>query len=331
MNDEENEQEQQEQNSLEKKIIDTGKDAARQGTKIATKKITAKVAVAIAPYAIPIIAGILVAILAFTFLASIFLTVQDAMNEKASNINDNIKLAVKITDDGIVVNPKQLLQNIDDQLETLGLSKESLHLGNERQADAYLYKYMVASLSTQLPYIKESKVKKIKDIASYVSPITYILNSLDQDQEVQGIVKIKRCTAGSSSPTELKYLPYGKSSTEDSSTEDSSTDDSSTEENNEQVIVESTTEESKKKTFSQLIEEDDSEALNYFSIDENWMLCVAKYQEVTVSGASGEHTYTIDEVKIPYQTMLQNYSVPFSFFLTLQQMTRKPRICISSS
>lgn len=335
MNDEENNEFEQNQNTLEKKMIDEGKDAVRrqaknaigEGIKVAgnaTKKgakmAATKVAAVIAPYAMPIIAAIIAVLLIFTFLASIFLAVEDAIGEKTSNVDSNIKSAIHIKDDGsIVVDGKELLNNINTELDSLGLKKENLYLGNENQADAYLYKYMVASLSTQLPYIEGSTAKKIKDIGLHLNPITFVLAEYEKAQEVQGIVKIKRCTANSDSAKELKYLPYGKSSTEGNNQEESTQ-----EENTTNATPESTQEENAKKTFSKLIEENSSEALNYFSIDENWMLCVAKYQERIVSGTSSEYTYTIDEVKIPYQTMIQNYSVPFSFFLRLQQMTQNP-------
>lgn len=319
MNNEENEQEQQEQNTLEKKMIDEGRDVARRGAKNIFKKGTnalgkkagglaakaaAKAGAFIAANIVPI-SIMLVALIIFSFVASSFFVVQDKLRDVGKSVSSSIANILKIGDNGpLVPSKKELLESIDTELDNLGLKKENLYLGNENQANAYLYKYMVASLSTQLPYIEDSTAEKITNIALHLNPVTFLLAELDKEQEVQGIVKIKRCTPGSNIPKELKYLKYGES--------------------NENDTGENSTGASNEKTFSKLVEEDNSSALNYFSIDENWMLCVAKYQEVTVSGTSSDHTYTIDEVKIPYQTMLQNYSIPFSFFLTLQQMTQNP-------
>ena len=118
------------------------------------------------------------------------------------------------------------------------------------------------------------------------------------EKDVQGIVKIKRKTVDSETGDSKEGLLEFKSYSE----------------------------------FKILIEKDNqnktTESLRYFAIDENWMLCVSKYiKKITKNiDANGNQTeeikLTVKEVKIPYQTMISQYSVPFEFFMALQQITR---------
>lgn len=65
-------------------------------------------------------------------------------------------------------------------------------------------------------------------------------------------------------------------------------------------------------------EKDDS--LQYFSIDEAWNICITKPYKMTING--NLETYNIIEVKIPYQMMVAQYTMPFEFFITLQRVTQ---------
>lgn len=69
-------------------------------------------------------------------------------------------------------------------------------------------------------------------------------------------------------------------------------------------------------------EDADSSLLNYYSIDENWNLCIAIFTETQVNGVT--ETYRISETKIPYQTLISQYSVPLRFITTMQQITQNP-------
>jgi len=146
---------------------------------------------------------------------------------------------------------------------------------------------MSASLATQLPYIKDSPAKTITDIAARVLiPGVSAWEGIKDifGEEVQGIVKIKRNTGNSI--TDLTYKKH-------------------------QDLVE-------------LIQKNDNSALKYFSLDDEWMLCIAKSNKTTTKSSDGTiQTETIlEEAKIPYQTLISGYSVPFEFFITLQQLSQ---------
>lgn len=69
-------------------------------------------------------------------------------------------------------------------------------------------------------------------------------------------------------------------------------------------------------------EQADSSLLNYYSIDNNWNLCVAIYTETRTNGITD--SYKISEAKIPYQTLISQYSVPLRYITTMQQITQNP-------
>lgn len=76
--------------------------------------------------------------------------------------------------------------------------------------------------------------------------------------------------------------------------------------------------------FKQIVQgsSEDLNILNYYSIDENWNLCVATYTQTQTDGVAGN--YDISETKIPYQTLLAQYSVPLNYIMLMQQITRNP-------
>ena len=67
------------------------------------------------------------------------------------------------------------------------------------------------------------------------------------------------------------------------------------------------------------MENNDTSANNYFSIDSGLMLCVSQSTTTTVTNPDGtrEVTDSVSEVKIPYRSMVQPYGVPFRFLMTL--------------
>ncbi len=291
MEDEQNREENEEQ-SLGKQAIDVGKQVAEQAAKNAGKKIAkkigAKILAVIAPYIIPVIAGILIVVIIVGGLYAII----DHIRENSGEIQTAIATFLVAGDNGpIAPSPNEMVDLINKELEKSGLDKDGLYLGNGIQTDIYLYKFMTASLATQLPYIKDSTAKTLTDILKQtlvpgVNAIETFKSIVGQD--VQGIVKIKRQTGN-----ENKDLTYKKY-----------------------------------EDFLKLIEENNennqSSALDYFSIDESWMLCVAKKSKTTTKNPDNTQTEvnTITEVKIPYQTMISKYSIPFEFFITLQQTTQ---------
>ncbi len=297
MEDQENE-EQQEQ-SVGHQIAEQGKQMAEQAIKDAgervakevgkkvgkavvggAKKVLTKILIPIAPY-------IFAAIVAIMSVLMIYVIV-DKVREIGSTILSSISTYIIAGDNGpIAPSPKEMIDLINKELEAANIDKKELYLGNSLQADLYLYKFMSASLGTQLPYIKDSPADTMKDIATKVlipgaTAVDFIKDTFGE--EVQGIVKIKRQTGDST--IDLTYKKH---------------DD-----------------------LVKLIEENDTSALKYFSLDEDWMLCVAKSSKTTSKAPDGttETETTLEKVEIPYQTLISGYSVPFEFFITLQQLSQ---------
>lgn len=290
---EEQENEEQQQQSIANQVAEQGKEMAKQAVKDEIKKHTKKIAIKLAPFIIKAVIIILVA----SIIIGGVLAIIDTVREIASKISSSIATYIVAGENGpLAPNPEKMINQINAELEAAGIKKEELYLGNGMQADMYLYKFMAASLSTQLPYIKDSSLKNIfnidfGDIASMTIPGMAAINNIKKQftENVQGIVKIKRQTKG-----KIKDLTYKKH------------DD-----------------------FLDLIEEDNTSALNYFSIDENWMLCVAKTKKVVTTQEpkieteeEAKEKVIVQEVKIPYQTMVSKYSVPFEFFIVLQQVSQ---------
>lgn len=118
--------------------------------------------------------------------------------------------------------------------------------------------------------------------ASLTTEFPYIEGS---DEEAQGIVKIKRKKSETEEAKDLTYIGYEK--------------------------FQNTLKNGNRTQKEQL--------LNNFSIDESWNLCIVKYYKETVNG--NETQYDVIEVKIPYRTMISQYSVPFVFLMNLQIAT----------
>lgn len=73
--------------------------------------------------------------------------------------------------------------------------------------------------------------------------------------------------------------------------------------------------------FAQMIEEKDASVQNYYALDENWNLCISTTTTRTVENQTEQ---TITEVKIPYQTVVSQYSVPFRYLMIMLQVTQNP-------
>lgn len=264
-------------------INDTVKKGIKEGIKAGGKAaggFIKKALISAAPYLIPILIGIIAMILMFVII--------DRVIEMSRTVLSSISTFVIAGDNGpIAPSPKEMIDLINKQLEEAHIDKKELYLGNSFQADLYLYKYMTASLGTQLPYIKDSTAKTVRDIAINTlipgaSALDFIKDTFGE--EVQGIVKIKRQTGDST--RELTYKKY--------------------------------------EDLLKLIEENDESALKYFSLDEEWMLCVAKSSKTTTKNPDGtiKTETTLIEGKMPYQTIISPYTVPFEFFVTLQQLSQ---------
>lgn len=123
--------------------------------------------------------------------------------------------------------------------------------------------------------------------ATVATQLPYIPGVEDiSDKYVQGLVHIKRTQSTVEEARELTWMGYEE--------------------------------------FKQKIEAEqaDRDLLNYYSIDENWNLCIAIFTETLTDGQTD--SYKITESKIPYQTLISQYSVPFRYIITMQQISQNP-------
>lgn len=286
MEDQEN-KENEEQN-LAQQVAEQGKQMAEQVIKDeAKKKHEKKLAIKLAPF---IIKGVIILLIITVVLGGI-LAFFNTLVEIGKKIVSSAIMLVTTGDNGpLAPNPKELIEQINKELEEAGIDKDGLFLGSNLQADLYLYKFMVSALSTQLPYIKDGPEKTLLDIANISAgstvPVINTWNTIKDKfgEVVQGIVKIKRQTGNKN--IDLTYKKYD--------------------------------------SFKELVDNNDTKALECFAIDENWMLCIAKLHKTTTKNSDGTTTEenTIEEIKMPYQQLISGYAVPFEFFITLQLISQ---------
>lgn len=312
MDDERDNQQQGEQKqSIPGQVAKKGVDFAKQQAINAVKKkgkevIGKKIVAVVVANIVPIVIVITVLILLFGFLFPAFDNFLDEqMAEDVDEVTyQTIEEYCTIDDTGIHMDKEGFLKAIIANLAEAGIDLNSLGFGNDgnytvygdsntvsgnssgtvsgngssastnnivdldpnSEAAQYLYKYVTAALSGELPYIPGS------------------------DEETQGIIKIKRKKDQNQDAKDLTYIGYEK--------------------------------------FSQMLQSTDEnvkqQIMNYFTLDESWNLCIAKSYKKTVThnGTVTESEYTISEVKIPYRTMVSQYTVPFLFLIDLQLITQ---------
>ncbi len=75
--------------------------------------------------------------------------------------------------------------------------------------------------------------------------------------------------------------------------------------------------------LKELIDENNTDALDYFAIDENFNLYVAKNTSTEINNNGDTSvTNTLEEVKIPYKNLISPYTLSFNFFISLQQISQ---------
>lgn len=145
----------------------------------------------------------------------------------------------------------------------------------------------LAEVNAQTGEINEEKASEyLYDFftSSMASELPYIEGS---DKEARGIIKIMRKDSNTDGEArQLEYIGYEK--------------------------------------FSEMLKSTDNsvkeKAKNYFSIDESWNICVTKSYKETKNNVIQE--FEIMEVKIPYRTMVSQYTMPFEFLIALQSVTQ---------
>lgn len=284
-----------EENQEEKKQPSAAEQFAKQGLKSAGKKIgkeigkkgaellrqvAAKLAALIAANIVPI--AIVLAVCVIIFI--LFSAIDNFLDEDTAETIDEITYQTvneycTIDETGIHLDKEEFLKNITVELAKNGIDLNGLGFGNDENS--------LSDSNTVLGNNIAPNSEAAKYLYKYISAalageFPYIPGS---DEETQGIIKIKRRKDESEEAKDLTYIGYQR--------------------------------------FQDMLKTTDSsvkeEILNYFSLDENWNLCVAKPYKYTVDGTLT--TYTVSEVKIPYRNMVAQYTVPFLFLIDLQMVT----------
>ncbi len=308
--DEENKQQEKQQKELPEQLAAQGVQYAGQAGKQAAKKLgkeagkkllqvidmAAKKVIALI-VANPIAVAIIIAVVAIAVL--IISAIDNYLDEEATNEIDEVvyelvKDYCTIDENGIRFNKEEFLESVVAELSLIGIDLNDLGFGDDgnyrvaaentvdgstnvllntvdpnSQAAKYLYKFVTASLAGELPYIEGS------------------------DEEVQGIIKIKRKKEKDKDAIDLTYMGYNQF----------------------------------KEKLETTNRDEKEELQEYFSLDENWNLCIAKpFKKIVNTYNHGNLTssleeYTISEVKIPYRNMISQYTVPFLFLIDLQLIT----------
>ncbi len=318
------ENEEIEEKSTEQQLLENGKKMAEEAAKNAAKNTARTVATTVANAIAAAITSVIsliglpaiAVILGVILVANIFLPIISEVTTISSKSNETLMSFVEVRADGPVVpSVDKMVKIIDQKLKEIGIDKKDLYLGNEKQSNVYLFKFMMTSLATQLPLVKNNGAISLRDILDHNWDELLALDKL----AVQGIVKIKRCEEDDKNKKELEFCAPD--------------------------------------VFDEMIQNNDKEALNYFSLTQNLQLRIATYTKVTVttsestsgvdtnsggsdtdnnnsdgnnSGSGGNknedksETIEITEQPVPYQSIISPYSIPFDLLMVLQEMSQNP-------
>lgn len=303
---------------LPDKLVEQGThmagNAAKQGAK-KTGKIIGKAIVNFVIANPAVIAIILAIIIVASFIGGVVIPAIDSYLDdlSAEEIDEvtyeTLQEYCTIDETGVHVDKEAFLKNIIPKLSEIGIDLNALALGDDGN-------YTVSGNSSNNTTLEDpgtsenetgsnSSNATITDLdpnsqaakyiyqflsASLAGELPYIEGS---DEEAQGIIRIKRKKEESEEPKDLTYIGY--------------------------------------ETFQDMLKTNDDvqkeEIMNYFSLDQEWNLCVAKSYKQTDNKydhdtlTSSETEYTISEVKIPYRDMTSQYTVPFLFLINLQLVT----------
>lgn len=273
---------------IAKQAMEAGKDALKQKRKQEAKKLGAKLMAKLMPLIIAIAKGALI-VAAISIIAGILFAAFDwfidtFVADRADEISsDMVGTYATVDDTGIHFDKEAMLTLLAKEFKDGSLDYNSLGFGNDEEfisndGDIDLDKFKNSQAAEYLYRFMS---------ASLTTEFPYIPGS---DKEAQGCVYIKRKKNETEEAKALEYIGY----------------------QNFQSMLQSSDKATKEK------------ALNYFSLDESWNLCIAKYYRQIIEKSSNgnvtsrEEEYTVTEVKIPYRTMISQYSVPFTFLINLE-------------
>lgn len=268
-----------------KQVADQVKQQAKQELKKKAAELWAKVAAKIAAVAWPVILGLLVIITLIIVLGA----VEDYIDKMNAQTIDEVTYQTieeycTIDETGIHLDKEKFLRNIVINLQQNGIDLNDLGLGSD--GDYSIANNTLITGNDILPYSQAAEYLYKYISAALAGEFPYIEGS---DEETQGIVKIKRkkwdTKAEKEEEVDLTYMGYEQ--------------------------------------FQEMLKTTDNlekdKMLNYFSLDDSWNLCIVKPYKYTLNGVM---EYTISEVKIPYRSMVSQYTVPFLFLIDLQLVTQ---------
>lgn len=258
------------------------KQQAKQELKKKMAEAFAKIAAKIAAVAWPVLLGLLIIITLVIVLSA----VEDYIDQMNAQAIDEVTYQTleeycTIDETGIHLDKEEFLKNL-----ILKLNKnDNIDLNSLELGYDGNYTIVGNDIFNFDPNSQAAGYLYKFISASLAGELPYIEGS---DEETQGIVKIKRKKWDTKTEKEeeidLTYIGY--------------------------------------QTFQEMLQTNDirikEEMMNYFSLDESWNLCIVKPYKYSLNGVM---EYTISEVKIPYRTMVSQYTVPFLFLIDLQMVT----------
>ncbi|MBO5479175.1 MAG: M15 family metallopeptidase [Clostridia bacterium] len=259
------------------------KEAGKQALKLA-QKAAAKLAAAVIGFIVAHIVPILIILAVIIALCVLLPAIDNFLDEDSAETIDEVTYQTvqeycTIDDTGIHLDKESFLKNITVKLAENGIDLNALGFGDDENSLSNSNTILGNNIN---PNSQAAKYLYKFMSASLAGEFPYIPGS---DEETQGIIKIKRRKDENEEPKDLTFIGY--------------------------------------KTFQEMLKTDNDaekeDIMNYFSLDESWNLCIAKYYKQTVNGVLKE--YSISEVKIPYRDMVTQYTVPFMFLIDLQVIT----------
>lgn len=289
---EENQDQNQNQQELPDKLMQQGAKVAEQAAKKAAKKIGKELLKLAAKLAAQLVAWIVAHIVPIIIIAAIILfisllipAIDNFLDEDTSeNVDiiayDTLSQYCTIDEAGIHIDKEAFLKNITVNLANGGIDLNGLGFGEDENSLSDSNTLVYENISTN----SEAAQYLYKYLsASLAGEFPYIEGS---DEEAKGIIKIKRKREENKEAKDLTYIGYQK--------------------------------------FQEMLGSNDEtvkeDIMNYFTLDEAWNLCIAKWYKQTVNDQLV--TYTIQEVKIPYRDMVSQYTMPFIFLIDLQLITQ---------
>lgn len=302
---------------LKKASKDAAKKATKQVGKAARKAIKEafkKLLKLIPPYVWAIIIGVILGIILlasfwYTITKGTFDSISDISKSHTSDNSGNIKKITTI-DEGnrkLVIDSKTFIDDIDQWFEDNKIEPSTLGFYDDEDYMT-LVKFLEAETVSSFPDLRErSKIG---------TPV--------KEGELQGIVQFKRKYSDGSEQL-LEYKEY-KEFRRDLAKLGVKLDE---EETQDQIYF---TKGEVEKAYNEL--------KTYFTLDEDFNLIIVSLEtyetKVTYSGYAKEegnsdqntYDFTIKVTRVNYQSVIQKYTMPFEFPLSLLLITRNPEFCV---